>query len=103
MTLKAQTEKPRAKTIQLDTDGKHSLQILVGPPETVTMKSGLVVLVPSKSVGKHSTGQHEELLVVLEGSGEMTFGDGSVFDLDLRTLLRAVQKQRSFNPASVGR
>ena len=31
MTLKAQTEKPRAKTIQLDTDGKHSLQILEGP------------------------------------------------------------------------
>ena len=45
------------------------------------MKSGLVVLVPSKSVGKHSTGPHEELLVVLEGSGEMTFGDGSKLDV----------------------
>ena len=45
------------------------------------MKSGLVVLVPGKSAGKHSTGQHEELLVVLEGSGEMTFGDGSKLDL----------------------
>ena len=44
MTLKAQTEKPRAKTIQLDTDGKHSLQILGGPPETVTMKSDWLFL-----------------------------------------------------------
>jgi hypothetical protein len=36
-------------------------------PESVTLKSGLEVLAPNKSVGKHNTGQHEELLVVLEG------------------------------------
>jgi len=41
------------------------------------MRSGLVVLAPGKSVGKHSTEQNEELLVVFEGQGEMTFKDGS--------------------------
>ena len=41
------------------------------------MKSGLVVLAPGKSVGKHSTGQNEELLIVLQGQGEMCFKDGS--------------------------
>jgi mannose-6-phosphate isomerase-like protein (cupin superfamily) len=35
------------------------------------MRSGLVVLAPGKSVGKHSTDKHEEVLVVLEGTGEM--------------------------------
>jgi mannose-6-phosphate isomerase-like protein (cupin superfamily) len=36
-----------------------------------------VVLLPGKSVGKHSTEQNEELLIVLEGQGEMSFKDGS--------------------------
>jgi len=67
----------RPKVIQLESLGKDYLPVLSGPPESVTMKSGLVVLAPGKSVGKHSTGQNEELLVVLEGQGEMTFRDGS--------------------------
>jgi mannose-6-phosphate isomerase-like protein (cupin superfamily) len=74
-------EKPRPKVVELDSGGKDYLQVLGGPPESVTMKSGLVVLAPNKSVGKHSTGQHEELLVVLEGQGEMSFKDGSKLDV----------------------
>jgi mannose-6-phosphate isomerase-like protein (cupin superfamily) len=67
--------------VELDSRGKDYLQVLRGPPESVTMKSGLEVLAPNKSVGKHSTGQHEELLVVLEGQGEMSFKDGSKLDV----------------------
>jgi len=74
-------EKPRAKVVELDSRGKSYLQVLAGPPESVTMKSGLEVLAPSQSVGKHSTGQHEELLVVLEGQGEMSFKDGSKLEV----------------------
>jgi mannose-6-phosphate isomerase-like protein (cupin superfamily) len=70
-------QKPRPKVVELDSRGKDYLQVLAGPPESVTMKSGLEVLAPNQSVGKHSTGQHEELLVVLEGQGEMSFKDGS--------------------------
>jgi mannose-6-phosphate isomerase-like protein (cupin superfamily) len=73
--------KPRPKVIELDSRGKDYLQVLAGPPESITMKSGLEVLAPNKSVGKHSTGQHEELLVVLEGQGEMSFKDGSKLDV----------------------
>ena len=51
--------------------------MLSGPPESVTMKSGLVVLAPGRSVGKHSTEQNEEFLIVFEGQGEMAFSDGS--------------------------
>jgi mannose-6-phosphate isomerase-like protein (cupin superfamily) len=74
-------EKPRPKVVELDSRGKDYLQVLAGPPESVTMRSGLEVLAPNKSVGKHSTGQHEELLVVLEGQGEMSFKDGSKLDV----------------------
>jgi mannose-6-phosphate isomerase-like protein (cupin superfamily) len=73
--------KPSPKVVKLDSGGKDYLQVLGGPPESVTMKSGLVVLAPNKSVGKHSTQQHEELLVVLEGQGEMIFHDGSKLDV----------------------
>jgi mannose-6-phosphate isomerase-like protein (cupin superfamily) len=81
LTSAKSQEKLHAKVIELDSRGKDYLQILGGPPESVTMKSGLVVLEPNKSVGRHSTGQHEELLVILEGQGEMSFRDGSKLEL----------------------
>jgi mannose-6-phosphate isomerase-like protein (cupin superfamily) len=73
--------KPSPKVVKLDSGGKDYLQVLGGPPESVTMRSGLVVLAPNKSVGKHSTKQNEEVLVVLEGQGEMIFKDGSKLDV----------------------
>jgi quercetin dioxygenase-like cupin family protein len=75
-------EKPHPKVVKLDSGGKDYLQVLGGPPESVTMKSGLVVLTPGKSVGKHTTGPNEELLVILEGKGEMTIGDGPKLPAD---------------------
>jgi mannose-6-phosphate isomerase-like protein (cupin superfamily) len=67
---------PVAKVIQLDAEGRDYLPVLSGPPDTVTMRSGLVVLAPGKSVGRHSTGKQEELLVVLEGRGQMLITGG---------------------------
>jgi len=77
----AESTKPHAKVIRFENSGKAVQQLLGGPPETVTMKSGLVTLPPGKSVGKHSTGQNEEMLVILAGQGEMVFKDGSRLDL----------------------
>jgi quercetin dioxygenase-like cupin family protein len=68
---------PQPKVIPLGSSGKDVTPVLSGPPESVKMKSGLVVLAPGKSVGTHSTEQNEELLVVFEGQGVMTFKDGS--------------------------
>lgn len=73
---------PHAKVVALDAGGKGYLQVLGGPPDSVTMKSGLEALAPGQSVGKHSTGQHEELLVILEGKGEMIFKDGSTLPVE---------------------
>ena len=69
----APTSKPSAKVIALDAHGGDYLQLLGGAPESVTMRSGLVILAPQHSVGKHSTGQNEEILIVLAGKGEMIF------------------------------
>ncbi len=50
-------------------------RILGGPPDTVQMKSGLVSLKPGESVGIHNTENKEELIIVMEGEGEMIFED----------------------------
>lgn len=75
-------EKPHAKVVKLDSAGKRDTVLLGGPPETVTMRSGLVILRPGQTVGKHSTGTHEEMLVILEGKGSMLFNDGSRLEVD---------------------
>jgi len=79
--------RPHTKVVALDRAENGILPILTGPPETVTMKSGYVVLEPGRSVGKHSTEHHEEILIVLEGQGEMRFHDGSKLELKTRTAL----------------
>lgn len=38
---------------------------------SVTMRSALVTLQPGENIGSHNTGEHEELLVILEGIGEV--------------------------------
>lgn len=44
--------------------------LLDGPPATAGMRGGFVRLKPWESVGWHTTGGHEEALVILSGSGE---------------------------------
>jgi mannose-6-phosphate isomerase-like protein (cupin superfamily) len=73
--------KPIPKLITLDNLSPDSAQVLNGPPETVTMRSGYMVLAPSKSVGRHSTRNNEEAIVVLSGTGEMKIIGGSTLRL----------------------
>jgi quercetin dioxygenase-like cupin family protein len=70
------------KVIPIDVSGKDDLQLLGGPPDTVTMRSGRVILAPGKSVGKHTTGANEEVLVILEGQGEMRITGGETLSLN---------------------
>jgi mannose-6-phosphate isomerase-like protein (cupin superfamily) len=83
----AQQSKLHAKVMVLKQSGTGVLPLLSGPPETVTMKSGYVVLEPGRSVGRHSTEHHEEMLVVIEGKGEMVFHDGSKLRIEGGTAL----------------
>ena len=49
--------------------------LLDGPPQTRGMRCGRVVLKPGETAGEHTTGQYEEVLVILEGQGELWFKD----------------------------
>jgi mannose-6-phosphate isomerase-like protein (cupin superfamily) len=74
--------RPIAKVIKLDAGGQGYQRLLGGPPETSSMHSGLVVLDPGASVGLHNTDQYEELIVVLEGRGEMRITGGPRLKLE---------------------
>ncbi len=74
-------KKPVPKLIQLDPKGQDYLRILGGPPETFTMRSGLVILAPQKSVGKHNTENYEELVIILDGQADMQIIGGDNIQL----------------------
>jgi len=75
------SETPTPKLIALDQGAPTRVVILHGPPETVTVRSGFMVLAPSKSVGKHSTKDNEEAIVVMAGRGEFKIIEGSTFEM----------------------
>ncbi len=74
-------KRPVPRVIALDAKGEGYLRLLGGPPETATMRSGLVTLAPQKSVGRHNTEDFEEMIVVLEGRGEMKITGGETLEI----------------------
>jgi len=71
-----QAAQPQPKVISLRSQGEGYLRLLGGPPETSTMRSGLVTLAPGKSVGRHNTEKYEEVLIILEGSAAVSVSAG---------------------------
>jgi len=63
----AQTQ-PRPLVIPLDSANGYQ-ELLTGAPQTAGMRSGFVRLKPGEAVGWHTTGAHEETLVILHGKG----------------------------------
>jgi len=80
-TAQSKHSEVKACLIQLSDSTSDYQEVLSGPPQTATMQSGLVVLLPSKSVGKHSTKNYEEAVVVFSGAGEMRITGGPTFKL----------------------
>ena len=77
---------PQAKVIKADMQGKDYVRLLGGPPETCSLRSGAVALQPGKTVGKHSTGDHEEVIIVLEGEGALLLNENRELPLKVGTL-----------------
>jgi mannose-6-phosphate isomerase-like protein (cupin superfamily) len=61
--------------------------LLTGAPETTGMRSGFVRLQPGESVGAHSTSDHEEALVILQGKGKAEVEGSAAVPLAARMLI----------------
>lgn len=71
MTEPVAIASPQPRGLDLSADAEGRRRLLGGPPETAGMRAGLVVLAPGASVGRHTTGDREEVIVALEGRGEV--------------------------------
>ncbi len=67
--------RPEIKAIQLEPGDQSYFLLLKGPPETGTMRSGLVTLAPGKAIGQHNTERNEERIIPLQGQGELRFAE----------------------------
>jgi len=70
----------KARVIDLSPEDCYQ-QLLGGVPETRGMRSGRQAIAPGAECGEHSTKAHEEVLVILTGSGVAKLGDGSSLEL----------------------
>jgi quercetin dioxygenase-like cupin family protein len=68
------TSQNRVFVIDLNEEPEYQ-RLLAGEPQTRGMRSGRVFLESGKSCGRHSTKEHEELLVFLSGKGELLIGE----------------------------
>ena len=68
MVLGAQDKQVKPMTFPLGCAG-GDCPLLKGIPQTSGMRGGAVKLKPGESVGWHSTGEQEEALVILHGTG----------------------------------
>jgi mannose-6-phosphate isomerase-like protein (cupin superfamily) len=69
----AMTPSGKVSVISL-TDKTEYQRLLAGRPQTCGMRSGRVYLQPGETCGRHSTEQHEEMLVFLSGKGTALIG-----------------------------
>jgi len=74
------TSQNRVFVIDLNEEPEYQ-RLLAGEPQTRGMRSGRVFLEGGKSCGRHSTKEHEELLVFLSGKGELLIGEEDSFQV----------------------
>ena len=75
------------RVIEANNDGKSYHRLIGGPPDSVSVRSGKVLLQPGEKVGEHSTGNYEEVIIVLEGQGQFLFGHDQALDFNSRSVL----------------
>ena len=79
-----QDRKP--KVIGWPASGARFTRLLGGPPEKVGVRSGAVMLLPGESIGQHSTRDNEEVIIVLEGEGELHIRDEPALPLGINRI-----------------
>lgn len=72
----------KPKTVKLDLNNGNYQRLLKCGEEAEVMHSGFVTLQPGETVGKHSTENREEVLIVFEGQGKFILNDENELKLE---------------------
>jgi len=76
----------KARLVRLGSSEKYQ-RLISKDLGSVGIKSGHVILRPGENIGGHSTGEREEVVVVLKGKGEATIDKDSVLKMESNTVL----------------
>lgn len=78
VNLQKETRTPKKIFINMFSD---EYQSILNPSDTINMESGFVTLKPGESVGKHTTNNREEVVIVFSGIGKMELTKWPTIDL----------------------
>jgi len=70
----ARKHSPVPFVLRLSEYGTEKVAAILDSTKSVQMRSGYVNLKPGENIGSHNTGEHEELLIILEGTGTADIG-----------------------------
>jgi len=70
----ARKHSPAPFVLRLSENGTEKVAAILDSTRSVQMRSGYVNLEPGEHVGSHNTGEHEELLIILQGTGTAEIG-----------------------------
>lgn len=76
----------QGRSIKLGSGEKYQ-RLLDKNSGTAGIKAGHVILQPGENVGAHTTGEREEVIIVLKGNGEAMVGKESIFKLGSDAIL----------------
>lgn len=76
----------KAKLVKLEFKEKYQ-RLLTQDSDTSGLKVGHVTLTPNESIGSHTTGDREEVIVVLKGKGEAKIGKEKCIDIRTNEVL----------------
>ena len=74
------------KLVKLTSKSRYQ-RLLNRDSETYGIKAGHVILKPGENIGRHTTGEYEEVIVVLKGSGELKLDGRDVSKIGSNTIL----------------
>jgi len=65
------------------------------------IKSGHVILRPGENIGGHTTGEREEVIIILKGNGEASIDKGNILKIDENVILY-IQPETSHDIKNTG-
>ncbi len=90
----------KPKLIKLESREKYQ-RLFSKDTGTCGIKAGHVLLKPGENVGSHSTGEREEAIIILKGSGEAKIGKDNILKIEEKTVLY-IQPEASHDIKNTG-
>ena len=85
--MKSAAKKLNPGSVRLNTDERYTRLFSTKNGNALSLRSGYVVLKESENIGEHNTDDAEEMLIILEGKGELLINKSEILDFEKSTAL----------------